>query len=121
MRRVGKGFSGVETPLFEGMIVEQQVGEGVDEVHVDDVPADVSVVAKDVQDAEIEESSDVQGRKAESQAQIYQIDLKHANMVLSIAARKRKGVVIRDPKETATPSTIIHSEAKSKDKGKGVL
>nr|GEU32950.1 uncharacterized mitochondrial protein AtMg00810-like [Tanacetum cinerariifolium] len=37
------------------------------------------------------------------------------------AARRRKGVVIRDPKETAKPSTIIHSEAKSKDKGKGIL
>nr|GFC81695.1 hypothetical protein [Tanacetum cinerariifolium] len=34
------------------------------------------------------------------------------------AARRRKGVVIRDPKETATPSTIIHSKAKSNDKGK---
>nr|GEW18748.1 hypothetical protein [Tanacetum cinerariifolium] len=30
------------------------------------------------------------------------------------AARRRKGVVIRDPEETATPSTIIHSEPKSK-------
>nr|GEW01097.1 hypothetical protein [Tanacetum cinerariifolium] len=37
------------------------------------------------------------------------------------AAIGRKGVVIRDPKETATQSTIIHSEAKSKDKGKGIL
>nr|GEU61335.1 hypothetical protein [Tanacetum cinerariifolium] len=37
------------------------------------------------------------------------------------AARRRKGVVIRDPEETATPSTIIHFEAKSKDKGKGIL
>nr|GEU60832.1 putative reverse transcriptase domain-containing protein [Tanacetum cinerariifolium] len=37
------------------------------------------------------------------------------------AARRRKGVVIRDPKETATPSIIIHTEAKSKDKGKGIL
>nr|GEX80299.1 hypothetical protein [Tanacetum cinerariifolium] len=37
------------------------------------------------------------------------------------AARKRKRVVIKDPEETATPSTIIHSEAKSKDKGKGIL
>nr|GEX40780.1 hypothetical protein [Tanacetum cinerariifolium] len=45
---------------------------------------DVIVVAKDVQDAEIEE-------------------------------------IIRDTKESATPSTIIHSEAKSKDKGKGIL
>nr|GEX54616.1 retrovirus-related Pol polyprotein from transposon TNT 1-94 [Tanacetum cinerariifolium] len=38
MRRVGKGFSGVDTPLFEGMIVAQQVDEGAAEVNVDDVP-----------------------------------------------------------------------------------
>nr|GEZ44895.1 synaptobrevin, longin-like domain protein [Tanacetum cinerariifolium] len=36
-------------------------------------------------------------------------------------ARRRKGAVIRDPEETATPSTIMHTEAKSKDKGKGIL
>nr|GEV58823.1 hypothetical protein [Tanacetum cinerariifolium] len=36
-------------------------------------------------------------------------------------ARRRKGVVIRDPEETATPSTIVHSEPKSKDKRKGIL
>nr|GFC02292.1 hypothetical protein [Tanacetum cinerariifolium] len=34
-------------------------------------------------------------------------------------AKRRKGVVIKDPEDTATPSTIIHFEAKSKDKGKG--
>nr|GEX72858.1 hypothetical protein [Tanacetum cinerariifolium] len=39
MRRVGKGFSGVKTPLFEGMIVAQEVAdEGDVEVNVDDVP-----------------------------------------------------------------------------------
>nr|GFA50276.1 hypothetical protein [Tanacetum cinerariifolium] len=37
------------------------------------------------------------------------------------AARRRKGIVIRDPEETATPSTIVHSEPKSKDKGKGIM
>nr|GEX29726.1 hypothetical protein [Tanacetum cinerariifolium] len=37
------------------------------------------------------------------------------------AARRRKGVVISDPEETATPSIIIHSEPKSKDKGKGIM
>nr|GEX83353.1 hypothetical protein [Tanacetum cinerariifolium] len=31
MRRVGKGFSRVETPLFEGMIVAQQADDVVDE------------------------------------------------------------------------------------------
>nr|GEV51885.1 hypothetical protein [Tanacetum cinerariifolium] len=37
------------------------------------------------------------------------------------AARRRKRVVIRDPKETATPSIIIHTEPKSNDKGKGIM
>nr|GEX87973.1 hypothetical protein [Tanacetum cinerariifolium] len=37
IRRVGKGFSRVDTPLFEGMIVTQQVDENVAEVNVDDV------------------------------------------------------------------------------------
>nr|GEW81210.1 hypothetical protein [Tanacetum cinerariifolium] len=36
-------------------------------------------------------------------------------------ARRRKGVVIRDPEETATPSTIIYSKPKSKYKGKGIM
>nr|GEV46942.1 ribonuclease H-like domain-containing protein [Tanacetum cinerariifolium] len=137
---------------------------------------DVAVVAKDVvaveKDAEIKKNADVQGRQAESQAQIYQINLENADKVLSIqddevepaelqevievvttaklmtevvtaasatitvaatlitaatltvapsVARRRKGVVIRDPEETATPSIIIHSEPKSKDKGKGIM
>nr|GEZ66661.1 hypothetical protein [Tanacetum cinerariifolium] len=280
MKRVGKGFSGVETPLFEGMIVEQQVDKGNAEMNVKDVPAagvaakgdvsaaddvvltadagismdllqnlldsctslkrrvkhleqdkiaqaleitklkqmvkklerrnmlkvlklrrlkrvgtaqtvktsddtvmddvskhgriiadmdadadvtlkDVAVVAKDGQDAEMEESADVQGKHVESQAQIYQIDLEHADKVLSMqddevepaelkevvevvttaklitevvtdvsatitaaapqlttvaaptltaapsAIRRRKGVVIRDLEESATPSIII--------------
>nr|GFA88455.1 hypothetical protein [Tanacetum cinerariifolium] len=268
MRRVGKGFSRVDTPLFEGMLVVQQVDKSAVEINVDDVPAarvadegaggvnvddvpaidkiaqaleikklkqrvkklerrnklkvyklrrlkkvgtaqrvdtfddtviddvskqgriiasmdaDVDVTLKDVAeiakkvalDAEIEESADIQGRQAESQAQIYQIDLEHVDKVLSMqddelepvelqevvevvtttklmtevvtaasatittvaapilttaiaptlttapsASRRRKGVVIRDPEETAIPSTIIHFEAKSKDKEKGIL
>nr|GEZ07747.1 hypothetical protein [Tanacetum cinerariifolium] len=49
MRRVGKGFSGVKTPLFEGMIVEQQVAEGVvDEVHDEGVPTAGIVAEGDV-------------------------------------------------------------------------
>nr|GEX98820.1 hypothetical protein [Tanacetum cinerariifolium] len=37
------------------------------------------------------------------------------------AARRRTGVVIRDPEETATLSTIVYSELKSRDKGKGIM
>nr|GFC72421.1 hypothetical protein [Tanacetum cinerariifolium] len=40
MRRVGKGFSGVKTPLFEGMLVGPEIEEegDVDE-HIEDVTA----------------------------------------------------------------------------------
>nr|GEU48745.1 hypothetical protein [Tanacetum cinerariifolium] len=119
----------------------------------------------------VEKDADVQGRPKESQAQIYKIDLEHADKVLSMqddvkepselqeaievvttakvmtevvtaatttitvaapitaatitivstAARRRKEVVIGDPEETAAPSIIIHTEPKSKDKGKWIM
>nr|GEY11753.1 hypothetical protein [Tanacetum cinerariifolium] len=141
-----------------------------------DMDADVDVILEEAKEvdveksADVDESADVQGRKAESQAQIYQIDLEHDNKVLSMqddevepvelqevvevvttaklitkvviaasatitvaatqlttataptltttpsAVRRRKGVVIRDSEESATPSIIIHTETISKDK-----
>nr|GEY24375.1 hypothetical protein [Tanacetum cinerariifolium] len=173
MRRVGKGFSGIETPLFEGMIVAHQADDVADEgaigVDVDVVPTaavepSIPSPTPNTQPpppsqellstshviptpppspitTEIEKDANVQGRLEESQAQIYQIDLEHADKVLSmqdddatitaattlitaaiiIDARRRKRVVIRDPKVIATPSIIIHSEPKSKDKEKGIM
>nr|GEX22271.1 hypothetical protein [Tanacetum cinerariifolium] len=74
------------------------------------------------------------GRLEESQAQVYYLDLEHVDKVLITAAattdapmpmasapRRGKGVVIRDPEESATPSVIVYSEPKSKDKGKGII
>nr|GEX04107.1 hypothetical protein [Tanacetum cinerariifolium] len=152
-----------------------------------DMDADADVVleeakevadnAKDDQDADVQVNDEIQGRTVESQAEIYKIDLDHANKVLSMqedkiepsevqevvevvtttklitevvtaasttitaaevpvpaattdvaltltaAPRRRtKGVVIKDPKESITTTSIIfHSEVKSKDKGKGIL
>nr|GFA00020.1 hypothetical protein [Tanacetum cinerariifolium] len=48
MRRVGKGFSGVKTLLFEGTIVEWQVAEVANEVHDKGVPAAGIVAEGDV-------------------------------------------------------------------------
>nr|GEV15360.1 hypothetical protein [Tanacetum cinerariifolium] len=224
MRRVGKGFSRVEIPLFEGMIVEQQVDEGANEVHDDDVPTDGVAAEGDVSAADdvvpttIEESSipspapptptpqpsqdipltsqdarisidllqnlldtcttltrRVENLEHDKVAQALEITklkqrvkklerrnkasklqrLKKERMIIDIdadvdviledakevvvekstdvdesadvqgrkadAARRRKGVVIRDPEETATPSTIVYTKAKPKDKGKGIL
>nr|GEV42987.1 hypothetical protein [Tanacetum cinerariifolium] len=243
MKRVDKGFSGVETPLFEGMIVEQTVGESADEVQDEGVPtagdagisidllqnlldicttltrrvehlkqdkiaqaleitklkqrvkklerrnkssklkrlkrvgtsqridtsddtfmddvskqgrmiadmdADVDVTlkdvaAKDVHDAEIKENDEVEPAELQEVVEVVTtaklitkvVTAASATIIAAApqlttavaptlttapsAARRRKGVVIRDPKETATPSIIIHSEAKSKDKDKGIL
>nr|GEZ74219.1 hypothetical protein [Tanacetum cinerariifolium] len=52
MRRVGKQFSGVETPLFEGMLVPQQAVVDVDDLVADIVPTDD--VAVDVPTADVE-------------------------------------------------------------------
>nr|GEY27108.1 hypothetical protein [Tanacetum cinerariifolium] len=144
---------------------------------------EVDVDAKHDQDVDINENADIQRRTAESQAEIYKIDMDHDNKVLSMQeeesepaklqkvvevvttakiitevisdasdtitavsttisaadvlipaattaaaptisdtpSRKTKGVVIRDLEESTTTSTIIHSEAKSKDKGKRIL
>nr|GEZ95209.1 xylulose kinase-1 [Tanacetum cinerariifolium] len=49
IRIVGKGFSGIETPLFKGMLVAQEVGEGgVDVEHDERVPAAGVVTKGDV-------------------------------------------------------------------------
>nr|GEZ51748.1 hypothetical protein [Tanacetum cinerariifolium] len=169
LARMGKRVFWSRKPLFEGMIVAQQVGEGATEVNVkdvstggvaaegaasaddDEVPAavdkpyipsptlptqpppplqdipstsqgriiadidankdvtlkDVVVVAKDVQDVEIEESSYVQGRQAESQAQIYQIDLEHADKVLSMHDVDIEPSELQEVVEVVTTAKLI--------------
>nr|GEV72378.1 reverse transcriptase domain-containing protein [Tanacetum cinerariifolium] len=46
----------------------------------------VDDVTADQEEAKVNESVDIQGRKAESQAKIYKIDLEHANKVLIVTA-----------------------------------
>nr|GEZ60245.1 hypothetical protein [Tanacetum cinerariifolium] len=234
MRRVGKGFSEVETPLFKGMLVGQVIEEGGDaEEHVKDVTDDDATQGDDTdaygevltkvehleydkvaqaleitrlkrrmkklekgnrvkvlklrrlkrvgtsqrvdtsedtvmddesnqgriinemdkdddvalmddkeedkkeEEAKAVEDDQVHGRQAESQAEIYKIDLDHASKVLSMqedkpaevlevvdvvtTAKRRKGVVIMDPQEDSTTSPILPAETKSKDKGKRIM
>nr|GEV42500.1 hypothetical protein [Tanacetum cinerariifolium] len=54
--------------------------------------------------------------------QVLAVTLTAALAGVTIApSRRRKGVIIRDPQEESTTSTIIPAETKSKDKGKGIL
>nr|GEZ01822.1 hypothetical protein [Tanacetum cinerariifolium] len=106
-----------------GLITNIDADEDVTLKDVAAVVKDVAVVAKDVAKiAEIKENADVQGRQADA-------IITAATNLITIAAltaipsatRRRKRVVIRDLEETATPSIIIHSKPKSKDKGKWIM
>nr|GEV30538.1 xylulose kinase-1 [Tanacetum cinerariifolium] len=168
VRRVGKGFFGLDTPLFEGMLVAHEVGEVADDLHAEDVNVagvvaegaasdDVNAVvdepsipsltpptpppqpSQDIpstsQPAKIQELVDVVTTAkiitevvTAASTTITATDVPIPAAIIAAAptltvapSRRRKGVVIRDPKESATTSTIIHSEAKSKDKGKRIL
>nr|GEY27718.1 glutamic acid-rich protein-like [Tanacetum cinerariifolium] len=91
-----------------------------------------------------EKDAEVEGRQADTQVEIYNIDLDHSSKVaaasapipatkpaakpkvLKIAAapavstRKRMGVVIRDPEEELHDDTLAETPS-VKDKGKGIL
>nr|GEU63816.1 ribonuclease H-like domain-containing protein [Tanacetum cinerariifolium] len=223
MRRIGKGFSGVKTPLFDAMLVPQQVHDDIAEVeedednevsvaltspspipattpppppqqeHIPSLPqaqsappssppqqqptqhADISNSSMtllnklpETSQAEIQEVGDEEenqacmikevkeGKMVESQAKPYNLDLQHFEKVLSMqdtdeakpaeveevlevvtatklmavvvtiatpiiiaaqvpkasAPRRRRGVVIQDPEETASTSVIVHTEDK---------
>nr|GEZ28200.1 hypothetical protein [Tanacetum cinerariifolium] len=182
IRRIGKGFSGVDTPLFDGLkrlwkVRTTQRVESSTNTYIDDqedaskyeggiakLDADEDVTLEEV-DAEVTMDAVVHGRLQESQAKVYHIDLQHAKKVLSMqdtdkaepaeveevievetdaklipevvttagttitatqvlkasTPRRRRGVIIQDPEETATALVIMHFKVKFKDKRKGIL
>nr|GFC80935.1 hypothetical protein [Tanacetum cinerariifolium] len=114
LRRLKK-VDEVENVFNQGrMSVDMETDEGVE------------LVVDQEKDAEIE------GRHADTQAEIYNIDLDHSSKptakpkVLKIAAapavstRRRKGVIIRDPKEELHTDTPAETPT-VKDKGNGIL
>nr|GEY25479.1 hypothetical protein [Tanacetum cinerariifolium] len=150
MRRVGKGCSGVETPLFENML---QVREVVAEEEVQ-VPAQDDVaqenVTKEIADDKvgtsqrIESSEDEgnvfnQGRISVDINEGIDIPILAAELVVAavstpisaakpkivpavptVSTRKRKAVVIRDRKEELHDDTPAETQS-AKDKGKGIF
>nr|GEY28490.1 hypothetical protein [Tanacetum cinerariifolium] len=78
--------------------------------------------------ADQEKNAKVEGRHADKQAELYNLDQDHSSKpkILNIAAalavsiRRRKGVVIRVPKEELPSDTLVET-LKVKDKGKGIL
>nr|GFB32209.1 hypothetical protein [Tanacetum cinerariifolium] len=68
---------------------------------------EVANVAKADQDAKVDESVDIQGRQVESQADIYKIDLDHANKVLSMQEEESEAPELKEVEDVVTTAKLI--------------
>nr|GEZ49173.1 hypothetical protein [Tanacetum cinerariifolium] len=103
MRRIGKRFSRVNTPLFDGMFVRQQVqaikdaAEDEDDDNEDTDEAERVKIAKVI---EVVTAAKLMTEVVTTAATTITI----AQVPKASAPRRRRGVVIQDPEETATSS-----------------
>nr|GEW60048.1 hypothetical protein [Tanacetum cinerariifolium] len=72
-----------------------------------DEAKEVADDAKADQDAKVDESVDIQGRIAESQKEIYKIDLDHANKVLSMQEDESEPTEVQEVVEVVTTTKLI--------------
>nr|GEY48107.1 retrotransposon protein, putative, Ty1-copia subclass [Tanacetum cinerariifolium] len=118
----------------KGIIANIDADEDVNLQYVDDIAKEVAVAAKiEEKPAELQEVVEVVtiAKLMTKVVTAASATITGADIIITTAtstltttpsaSRRRKGVVIRDPEETATPSTIIHTKPKSKDKGKGIM
>nr|GEV02610.1 hypothetical protein [Tanacetum cinerariifolium] len=89
------------------MIAEMDQDDAV--VLKDDKEEDTEVAdaVKDVEEAKVDESAQDQGRQAESQAEIYKIDMDHANKVLSMQEDKTEPADVQEVVDVVTTAKLI--------------
>nr|GEX29324.1 hypothetical protein [Tanacetum cinerariifolium] len=153
LRRLKNVRTSQRIDTSDDTVMDDASNEGriIDDLDKDDAVALMHDKEEDKKEEEskVVEDDQVQGRQAESQAEIYKIDMDHASKVLITATstiisaaepyvptatitatlvrvavtstRRRKGVVIRDPEEESTTSSIIPADTRSKVKGKWMM
>nr|GFD12584.1 hypothetical protein [Tanacetum cinerariifolium] len=62
---------------------------------------------KKVEEAKVVESAQVQGRQAESHAEIYKIDMDHANKVLSMHEDETEQAKVQEVVDVVTTAKLI--------------
>nr|GFD42576.1 hypothetical protein [Tanacetum cinerariifolium] len=62
---------------------------------------------KKVEEAKVDESAQVQGRQVESQAEIYKIDMDHANKVLSMQEDEYEPAKVQEVVDVVTTAKLI--------------
>nr|GFB06866.1 hypothetical protein [Tanacetum cinerariifolium] len=68
---------------------------------------EVAADAKADQDDKVDESDDIKGKQAESQAEIYKIDLDHANKVLSMQEEESEPAELQEVVDVVTTTKLI--------------
>nr|GEU34885.1 hypothetical protein [Tanacetum cinerariifolium] len=106
------------TTLTKKVEALEQDKEGI--IELVDVDKDVTL-----EEVDIKKNTDVQGRLEKSQAQVYHIDLEHANKVLSmqddepepfeLKEDKGKGILVQEPKPLKKQAQIKQDEAYVKE------
>nr|GEZ25257.1 glutamic acid-rich protein-like [Tanacetum cinerariifolium] len=132
--RVGKGCSGVETPLLEGMLVVSEPEEqgNVEEHGNEEEQGNADTTAEEPETARVDTSDDTLMEDVSNQGRVFdrdEDDVKETEEVreytadtqsklLFLLPNEKRGVVIWDPKEES--STKTPTETTYKDKGKGM-
>nr|GEV31345.1 hypothetical protein [Tanacetum cinerariifolium] len=139
----GWNYSSIESSAYT--VMDDQEDASKQGEIIANIDADEDVTLQDVAAAEIEENADDDELEPAELKEVVEV-VTTAKLITEVviaasatiiaaatlitaatitaapsAARRRKGVVIRDPEKTTTQSIIIHSKPKSKDKGKGIL
>nr|GEV19759.1 ribonuclease H-like domain, reverse transcriptase, RNA-dependent DNA polymerase [Tanacetum cinerariifolium] len=115
LQRVGTSHM-VET--FNDTVMDDESNQGrmIAEIDQDDAVVlkddkeenkEVVDVVKDVEEAKVDESAPDKGRQAESQAEIYKIDIDHANKVLSMQEDETKLAEVQEVVDVVTTSKLI--------------
>nr|GEZ15905.1 hypothetical protein [Tanacetum cinerariifolium] len=68
---------------------------------------EVADAVKDIKEAKVDESAQDQGRQAESQAEIYKIDMDHANKVLSMQEDETELAKVQEVVDVVTNAKLI--------------
>nr|GEY06958.1 hypothetical protein [Tanacetum cinerariifolium] len=108
LQRVGTS-QGVDTSDDTVMDDESNQGRMIAKIDKDDVVVlmDNKEEDKKVEEAKVDESAQVQGRQAESQAEIYKIDMDHVNKVLSMQEDETEPAKVQEVVDVVTTTKLI--------------
>nr|GEU72697.1 hypothetical protein [Tanacetum cinerariifolium] len=117
LKRVGTSQR-VDTSKDTVMDDASNKGRIIDELDKDDV---VALMDDKEEDKKDEEAKEDELAKVKEVVDVVTAAKLVYEVTAATPSRRKKGVVIRDPKEGSTTSSIIPVDTKSKDKGKGIM